>query len=69
MLGKSKDLDPDAKIYAEKMQSSAIRMQEMLKGLLQYSVVTVRGGPFRPIDLNKVVKEVIEDLETSISET
>ena len=41
----------------------------MLRSLLQYSVVTVRGEPFRPIDLNTVVKEVIEDLETSISET
>jgi two-component system, sensor histidine kinase and response regulator len=69
LVGKSKDLDPDAKIYAEKMQSSAIRMQDMLRSLLQYSVVTVRGEPFRPIDLNTVVKEVIEDLETSISET
>ena len=68
LLDTTKDLDPNAKVYAEKMQSAAKRMQSMIDDLLQYSVVSNRGEPFRPIDLNKVAQEVIEDLETSISE-
>ena len=38
----------------------------MIKELLQYSLVSAKGDPFRSIDLDKVVKEVLEDLEVSI---
>lgn len=69
LLDKSKDLDGDAKSYAEKMQSSAKRMQGMIEDLLRYSMVSIQGDHFRPIDLNKVVREVIEDLEDSICKT
>ena len=41
----------------------------MIEDLLQYSRVSVQGASFRPIDLNKVVKNVLRDLETSINET
>lgn len=69
LMDKAKDMDPDAKIYAEKMQSSAKRMQTMIEDLLQYSMVSVRGEPFRAIDLNKVVREVLDDLEISIGDS
>ena len=49
-----------------KMQESATRIQNMIKELLQYSLVSAKGDPFRSIDLDKVVKEVLEDLEFSI---
>ena len=49
-----------------KMQESATRIQNMIKELLQYSLVSAKGDPFRSIDLDKVVKEVLEDLEVSI---
>ena len=67
-MDKTKDLDSDAIIYAGKMQSAAKRMQNMIDDLLQYSVASIQGEPFRLIDLNTVVREVLEDLETSISE-
>ncbi|MFT4577263.1 MAG: light-regulated signal transduction histidine kinase (bacteriophytochrome) [Nitrospinales bacterium] len=66
LKNKAKNLDPDARIYASKMQESATRMQNMIQELLQYSLVSAKGDPFRTIDLNKVVKEVLEDLEVSI---
>lgn len=68
LMGATQELDADAKAYAEKMQDSAKRMQSMIDDLLKYSMVSVRGEPFRPIDLNKIVRDVIEDLETSINE-
>ncbi|MBT3924003.1 MAG: response regulator [Nitrospina sp.] len=68
LVDKTKDLDSDAIIYAGKMQSAAKRMQNMIDDLLQYSVASIQGEPFRLIDLNTVVREVLEDLETSISE-
>jgi light-regulated signal transduction histidine kinase (bacteriophytochrome) len=67
LLDKAKNLEPDAKAYAEKMQSSAKRMQTMIEDLLKYSMASVRGEAFRSIDLNQVVRDVLEDLEVSIS--
>lgn len=69
LLEKSKDMSEESKGYAEKMQNSAKRMQSMIEDLLQFSTVATKGEPFRSIDLNVVVQEVIEDLEDSISET
>jgi len=66
LKGKVENLDPGVSIYASKMQESATRMQNMIQELLQYSLVSAKGDPFRSIDLNKVVKEVLEDLEVSI---
>ena len=66
LKSKAENLDPDIGIYALKMQESAHRMQNMIQELLQYSMVSAKGEPFRSIDLNKVVKEVLDDLEVSI---
>lgn len=69
LLDQSKDLSQEMQGYARKMQSSAKRMQAMIDDLLKFSAMATKGEPFRSIDLNKVVQEVIEDLEDSISET
>jgi two-component system, NtrC family, sensor kinase len=66
LKNKTENLDPEISVYASKMQESAARMQNMIQELLQYSLVSAKGDPFRSIDLNKVVKEVLEDLEVSI---
>lgn len=66
LKSKAENLDPDISIYALKMKESAIRMQNMIQELLQYSLVSAKGDPFRSIDLNKVVKEVLDDLEIAI---
>jgi len=66
LKSKAENLDPDIGIYAIKMQESANRMQNMIQELLQYSMVSAKGEPFRSIDLNKVFREVLDDLEVSI---
>ena len=69
LKNKTENLDPEISVYASKMQESAARMQNMIQELLQYSLVFAKGDPFRSIDLNKVVKEVLEDLEVSIRDS
>ena len=69
LLDKSEGLNPDAKNCAEKIQSAAKRMESLINDLLQYSTVSTQGKPFQSVDLNKVVQEVIDDLEGSINET
>lgn len=62
-------LDEKAIEYIDRMNNDALRMENFIKNLLQYSRVTIKAKPFEPVDLNEVVKEVIGDLEIRINET
>jgi PAS domain S-box-containing protein len=44
------------------------RMYELLNGLLAYSRIQTRGRQFSPLDMNRVVKKVTENLSLVISE-
>lgn len=52
--------------YLNRMQNAAERMQLMIDGLLELSRVSTRGRKFEPVQLTKVVEEVIYDLEARI---
>ncbi len=62
-------LDSDGREFIEFAVDGADRMQEMIDGLLQYSRVDTQGDPFRPVDLESVVDDVLADLEVRIEET
>lgn len=51
----------------QRMQSAASRMQTLINGLLAYSR-TSRQGPIEPVDLGALVRQVLDDLEVTISE-
>jgi signal transduction histidine kinase len=55
--------------YLERMMNAASRMENLIKGLLQYSRVTTKAQPFEKVDLNEIMKGVMEDLEIRIHET
>lgn len=55
--------------YLERMQNAAGRMQALINDLLTLSRVTTRAQPFVPIPLNRVVQEVLSDLEVRIQQT
>ena len=61
-------LDDTGKDYIQRMQNAAARMQTLIEDLLQYSRVSRKTKEFATIDLNKVLQEVIEDLDESIDE-
>ncbi|MBC8153135.1 MAG: PAS domain-containing protein, partial [Bacteroidetes bacterium] len=52
----------------QRMQSAAGRMQILIKDLLAYSRVASKRDPFKPIDINQIVADVLVDLETVIQE-
>ena len=54
--------------YLERIRSSAHRMSELIKSLLTYSNLSNTNFSSEKTDLNTVVKEVISDLELSISD-
>ncbi|SFS68350.1 PAS domain-containing protein [Halostagnicola kamekurae] len=47
----------------------ADRMQEMIDGLLAYSRVDTGGNPFEPVDCERLLEDVLADLEMKIDET
>ncbi len=60
------DLKPDAFDYVDRIQTSAHRMQILINDLLTYSRVTTNAQPFALLDLNKVVAQVVSDLEVRL---
>ncbi len=61
--------DEPAVDYLERMQRAAERMQKMIDGLLDLSRVNTRGREFEPVDLNRVAREVVSDLEARLRAT
>lgn len=62
-------LTQEGEEFAGYVVGAAERMRELLDSLLSYSRVTSRGGVFAPTDLNKVVQEVLTDLQLVLDET
>ncbi|NMT62944.1 PAS domain S-box protein [Marinobacter orientalis] len=53
--------------YLQRMQSAARRMQSLIQDLLTYSRVTTRAQPLTLCDTDRILSEVLQDMETVIS--
>jgi PAS domain S-box-containing protein len=62
-------LGEDGRDYLERIQDAARRMQILLHDLLTLSRVTSTAQPFVPVNLRKVVEDVVSDLEVRIEQT
>ena len=62
-------LDRNGVFYAERMSSSANRLQAMINALLSYSRINTQGSTFISTDLNVVMEQVLSDLDLIIRET
>jgi signal transduction histidine kinase len=60
-------LDDQARDYLGRMTDAASRMQTLINDLLEYSQVTMRPEPSRPVDLEVIVTEVLSDLDERIT--
>ena len=55
--------------YLDRMQIAAQRMQGLIKDLLTFSRVTSKAQPFEQVDLQKVAREALSDLEVTIEQS
>ena len=62
------NLSPKGKDYLSRMMNAGRRMQELLSDLLEFSMMSTTPKRLRAIDLNKVVKDVLSDLEDEITQ-
>ena len=60
-------LNEEGRDYLARMQDAAQRMRTLIDDLLTYSRVTAKAQPFTPVDLNQVVRYVLDMLEISIT--
>ena len=61
-------LKKDSADYLSRMLNAAARMQTLINDLLTFSRVISTTQPFRPVDLAKVTREVLSDLEVRIEQ-
>ncbi|MFY9221167.1 MAG: ATP-binding protein [Blastocatellia bacterium] len=59
----------EGKDYLERMQNASKRMQILINDLLAFSRITTKTQPFVKISLNKLVNDILSDLETLIERT
>ena len=61
-------LDDDADDFIEFIVEAAVRMKDMIQGLLYYSRVGTRGGELRSTNTEKLLEIVISNLNAAIEE-
>jgi len=62
-------LDTTAREYIHYAVEGAKRMSSLIKDLLEYSRVNTRGKPLEPTDCEKVLDQVLRQLQVKIQET
>jgi PAS domain S-box-containing protein len=62
-------LGPDGRDYLERMRGAAARMQDLIENLLTFSRVTTKAQPFVQVDLGRLAREVLSDLESRVEQT
>ncbi|HEX7763236.1 MAG TPA: CHASE3 domain-containing protein [Cellvibrio sp.] len=55
--------------YVLRMQAASGRMSALIDDLLSFSRVTTKQRPFMPVDLNKIMHSVLDDLDYAIEES
>jgi light-regulated signal transduction histidine kinase (bacteriophytochrome) len=61
-------IDEKGKEYLHGMLSASQRMRHLIHDLLAFSQVDKKATAFKPVDLNKVMRETLQDMEVRISE-
>ncbi len=69
LASKYKDMiDEDGKKYFERMQKAAHRMQLLIQDILTFSKISTREKEFIECDLNAILNDVLNELESSMKE-
>jgi len=61
-------LDSDANEFIDFIVDAAVRMKEMIQGLLYYSRVGTKGGEFLPTNTEEPLKNALSNLQLTIKE-
>jgi len=62
------DLNKDGELYLSRIQEVAKRMQDLINDILRFSKISSEKEAFEEVDLNKVLKDVVSEMEGHIQE-
>lgn len=62
------ELGEEGRDFIKRMQNAAGRMQSLINDLLAFSRVSTKASPFEKVDLGRIAREVVSDLEVSIQQ-
>ncbi|MEO7311679.1 MAG: response regulator [Chitinophagaceae bacterium] len=62
------NLEDNAIMYLSRIQNAAGRMKELIKDILAFSQINSNNDAFVLTDIKEIITEVIEDLETTVSD-
>lgn len=62
-------ISPEGEDALHRLQNAVTRMQNLLNALLSLSRINRKGQPFRAVDLNEVLGNVLDDLQLALQET
>lgn len=65
----SSQLGEEATDFISRMQNASGRMQTLINDLLSFSRVTTKASPFEQVNLDRIAREVLSDLEIRIQQT
>ncbi len=68
-LSASSKLSEESQQYLIRMLDAAGRMRILIEDLLAFSRVTTKAKPFRRVNLGRIVREVLSDMEIKIEDT
>jgi signal transduction histidine kinase len=63
------DLNEEARDYLQRMRSASARMSVLIDDLLRFSRVTTHAKPHIPVDLDRIARDVLQDLEARLQES
>jgi hypothetical protein len=69
LSARSVGLDADGRDYLQRMTAAAARMQALIIDLLDYSRVNTRGLPLQKLQLDQLLDDVLQDLETTLEQS
>ena len=61
-------VDDTGRHYLERMEDAARRMSQLISDLLVYSRITTKARPFKEVDLDAIVSNVLNDLSMRIND-
>jgi PAS domain S-box-containing protein len=62
-------LDVQGRDYLDRMLNASKRMQSLIQDVLTLARVVSQANPFLPVDMGRITREVLSDLEVRIAET
>lgn len=65
----SENKDEKSKMYLEKITQASSRMQKLIQDILQFSSIKSTPSAFEKTDLNKVISQVLADVEVQIEKS